>query len=78
MPELTVRYAQLAPKYVPLGILVAIFSVIAIALLQYTKRIRKMPGYFKSNFTLFRSTTFITQKTTLSQSLPPSCITSSS
>jgi hypothetical protein len=64
MPELTVRYDQLAPKYIPLGILVAIFSVIAIALLQYTKRIRKMPGYFKSNFSPFRSTNLLIKKIT--------------
>jgi hypothetical protein len=64
MSELTVRYDQLAPKYIPLGIIVAIFSLIAIVLLQYTKRIRKMPGYFKSNFSSLRSTYFPTKKIT--------------
>lgn len=52
----TVSYSQLEPKYIPLGIVVAVFSVIAIALLQYTKRIRKMPAYFKSNFSACKST----------------------
>ncbi len=62
MSTFTVEYAQLSAKYMPLGILVAVFSVIAIALLQYTKRIRKMPGYLKSNYSTFRSTPFIIQK----------------
>lgn len=54
-PSSTVSYEQLSSKYIPLGIIVAIFSVIAIAMLQYTRRIRKMKAYFISNFSLFKS-----------------------
>lgn len=55
MSSLTVTYSQLSDKEIPLGILVAVFSVIAITLVQYTKRIRKIPAYLKSNFSTFKS-----------------------
>lgn len=55
MSSSTVTYSQLSDKEIPLGILVAVFSVIAITLVQYTKRIRKIPAYLKSNFSTFKS-----------------------
>ena len=55
MSSSTVTYSQLSEKEIPLGIIVAVFSVIAISLVQYTKRVRKIPAYLKSNFATFKS-----------------------
>ena len=50
----TVAYTDLSNKYVGLGIATAVTVVIAGILLQFTRRIRNMPSYFRSNYSCFQ------------------------
>ena len=54
----TVTFTQLSDRYVGMAIAVVITGLIAGALLQYTRRFRNMPSYFRSTFSFFRGTVF--------------------
>ena len=54
MSSQTVVYSQLSNKYIGMAIAVAITGVIAGALLQFTRRFRNMPAYFKANYSFFK------------------------
>ena len=49
----TVSYADLQNRIIGLGIATAVTGILAGILLQFTRRIRNMPSYFKSNFSIF-------------------------
>ena len=54
MTAQTVNYTDLSDRYVGIGIATAVSVVIAGILLQFTRRIRNMPSYFRSNYTCFQ------------------------
>lgn len=54
MAAQTVNYTDLENRIIGLGIATAVTGILAGILLQFTRRIRNMPSYFKSNFSAFR------------------------
>lgn len=52
----TVAILNLSSKYIPLAIVTAVSAIIAGSLLHYTRRIWKMPTYFRANFSICKGT----------------------
>lgn len=52
----TVGYNDLQNRVIGLGIATGVIGILAGILLQFTRRIRNMPAYFKSNFSVMQGT----------------------
>lgn len=51
-------YNDLTGRVIGLGIATGVTGILAGLMLQFTRRIRNMPAYFKNNFSLFQGNPF--------------------
>jgi len=52
----TVAFTDLENKFIGLGIACGVTAILAGAILQYTRRIKGIPSYLRSNFSLLKGT----------------------